>query len=890
MSASTSPKRNLTSSGVPDLEKLDLDGPILSEEDRRRIMSSMRLKVALISMVVLIIALLAGTIFLLVSNIFDSLTPALRHDLAWKAQRGAAELSGAMEMGVAAEDRDTIAAAGRHHRGDADVLGMVVVGDNNKELYEHGNMPIAIDTLFANPAGNLVEDGLFYAAWEPIEIEGLEVGRVALAISTQRLAAGMELRRTILTVGVIVALFALLAALAFVNLYIVPLTRVTERAFGQLERTTEMALESARLKSQFLANMSHEIRTPMNGVLGMTRLILNTGLEPKLRRYIETVDASGRALMTIINDILDFSKIESGKYEIHEVEFDISVLTQEVVELFAERAHVKGLELLCRVAPDVPTRVHADPDRVRQVLGNLIGNAIKFTEEGEIYVQVTRGASDKGEPALLVEVHDTGIGIPEASHETIFESFSQQDGSSVRVYGGTGLGLAISKHLIEIMKGKIGVKSEPGKGSVFHFSLPLVEAATVEQETRVIEPAGRRAIVVDSSDRARQIVAEHLRAWGMLCSELADADEALARIAEAEGEGEPFHIAVVAQRAGGMEGAQLLERLGKERPELPTVFLSQSSSQTTASELSESVVAQISKPIRVSDLYDSLVGTFAGAGRRHEQGQAQAVTPRQAPRKGIHILVVDDNEVNQFVAAEQVLEFGYEVGIASNGQEAGAAALTGKYAAVLMDCQMPVMDGYEATRVIREREAEGQRLPIIALTAHALLGERDKVLEAGMDDYLTKPIRSDALRKVLAHLVDANVDSARGETCERAEAQDPSLPDLETETRRSPKVIELVLRHVPTQVELLGNAIEAGDAAATRAHAHKLKGSAASIGARRMSTIAEELQHLGNSGDVGDAPQRMEALRASFEVVRDLLEGELQQKSAPSGASAPPQG
>ncbi|MGD8859616.1 MAG: response regulator [Myxococcales bacterium] len=882
------PTRNFTSSGTPDLETLDLDGPVLSDEDRRRIVSSGRLKVALIAMVVFVILVLSGTIFALVSKVFDSLTPSVERDLKWKTERGAAELSRSTELGAAAEDPETIARACATYAADDDVLALLVLGEGTRVLYRHGEMPVAPRTLFQSPQGAMVEGEGYYASWSPIEIEGLAIGRLALAVSTERLAAGLELRKEILSVAAVISLFAFLAALAFVNLYIVPLTRVTERAFRQLERTTSLALESARLKSQFLANMSHEIRTPMNGVLGMTRLILNMPLEPRLRRYIETVDASGRALMTIINDILDFSKIESGKYEIRPVDFDIGVATQEVAELFAERAHVKGLELICRVDPAVPPRVKADPDRFRQVLSNLVGNAVKFTQQGEVFIRVEDGTDDPDHPTLQIEVQDSGIGIPADSHGTIFESFSQHDGSSVRAYGGTGLGLAISKRLVEMMGGEISVRSQVGEGSTFRFTLPVEVTPTAEPEQRLVEPAGRRALVVDDNRHSREVVADYLRAWGMSCTAVAGGEAALQALQEATDQGEAYDIGLVAQRTQDMEGRELIRALNTRAPPLPVIYLSQSSSQHTATELSDAVAAQVNKPIRVSDLYDSIVGTLGGIQPRPAPAVSDAPATDAMPRTGLRVLVVDDNEVNQFVATEQVSELGYEVGVAGNGKQAVDEVMTGEYDAVLMDCQMPVMDGYEATREIRRREPDGARIPIIALTAHALLGERDKVLEAGMDDYLTKPLRSDALRRALAHFLSAKVRAAPADGPPDDQSGDGDLVDVDRETRRSPKVIELVLRHVPAQLDALQGAVDSGAAGEVRAHAHKLKGSCASIGARRMTHLAETLQRAGERDELEGAERRMAALRESFAAVREQLQRELDGARSGRGSAAPP--
>lgn len=850
-----------------------------SDEDRRKVLSSMRIKVTLSAMVVLVILLLAGTIFTLVDGIFESLTPTLQRDLVWKTGRGAAELSKTTELAVVAEDIPAIAHAVRHYLSDEDVLALIVYGPNEKELFAEGGLPIG-ETLQTLPAEEVVQRESYYLAWAPISIEGLQVGGVALVVSTRRLSAGMDLRREILTVAAIVALGALLLALGFVTLYIGPLLKVTETAFRQLERTTKVALESARLKSQFLANMSHEIRTPMNGVLGMTRLMLDMKLEPKLRRYVETIDASGRGLMTVINDVLDFSKIESGKYTVHPIEFDLPLAVQEVTELFAERANAKGVEMVCRIAPDVPARCISDPDRLRQVLGNLVGNAVKFTERGEVYVEVVLDRTDV--PELRISVSDTGIGIPESSHALIFEAFSQHDGSSVRAHGGTGLGLAIAKRLVELMGGKIGLYSAPGHGSTFFFTLPLAmnPAATFERPT--LSPSGHRVLLVDANEHLRQMLAEHLTAWGIDHVTCDSGEEALRLLTlPADGSKPQVDVMIVGAATTDMRGRDVIERARARGVNIPFVYLAPGSARPLSEDGVGVQVVQLTKPVRTSELYNCLAATFGGRAIENSAPTARTMFAQAMPMRGARVLVVDDNEVNQFVAAEQMSSFGYEVEIASNGQEAVEMVRSGRFAAVLMDCQMPVMDGYEATRAIREMESEGVHIPIIALTAHALFGERERVFTAGMDDYLTKPVRVDALRKTLARLLG---ESGRA-PADGNRASDPpatsapldfagSLPELDT-TRRSAKVIELVLKHVPAQLEALAQSVESGNATDARAHAHKLKGSAASIGARRMAGIAETLQSWAEAGDLKGAPSAIEALRVCFGAVRTRLEGDL---------------
>jgi signal transduction histidine kinase/DNA-binding response OmpR family regulator len=860
-----------------------------SDEDRRKVLSGLRIKVTLSAMVVLVIALLAGTIFWLVDDIFATLTPTLQRDLVWKTERGVAELSKTTELAVVAEEQRAIAHACRHYVNDEDVLALSVLGSDQRVLYQHGTLP-AGEALWTIPPERVTRRATYYAAWSPISIEGMQVGRVGLIVSTKRLSAGMDLRREILSVAGIVALGALLLALGFVNLHIGPLLKVTENAFRHLERTTELALESARLKSQFLANMSHEIRTPMNGVLGMTRLMLDMHLEAKLRRYVETIDGCGRGLMTIINDVLDFSKIESGKYTVHPIEFDLPLAVQEVAELFAERAHAKELELVCRIATDVPHRFVSDPDRLRQVLGNLVGNAVKFTERGEVFIEVVIDRAGDI-PRLKVSVSDTGIGIPDTSHALIFEAFSQHDGSSVRMFGGTGLGLAIAKRLVELMGGEIGVFSVPGQGSTFYFTLPLKMDPAAAAERPVLGPAGKKVLLVEANEHLRMMLAEHLQAWGLSLEARSSGAEALALLSAMSNAGQSFDVMIIGSTTSDMRGRDLIERARAAGSTIPFVYMAPGSARPLSEDGAGVHVVQLTKPVRTSELYNCLAATLRGHSVETREPNAPRHMQNALPKLGGRILIVDDNEVNQFVAAEQMAAFGYEVDIASNGQEAFDKVQAGDFVAVLMDCQMPIMDGYAATRAIRSHERAGQHMPIIALTAHALVGERERVFAAGMDDYLTKPVRIDALRKTMQRLLGGTAESDQGSDPPAinsiAPGMNDALPELD-DTRRSPKVIQLVLKHVPDQLAALAEAIESSDAAGCRAQAHKLKGSTASIGARRMAATAEDLQKAAEVGELSNAPKAMETLRSSFIHVKRQLERDLGIARTGSGAPAPP--
>jgi len=640
-----------------------------------------------------------------------------------------------------------------------------------------------------------------------------------------------------------------------------------EDALQRLRAAMEAALEASRLKSEFLANMSHEIRTPMNGVIGMIRLILKMPLEGKLRRYAETVDASASALMTIINDVLDFSKMEAGKYTLQSVPFDPGVVLQEAAELLSNRALDKRLELVYRRAPNVPQVVTGDPDRYRQIINNLVGNAIKFSDHGEVFVDLTLDEADESSYVLRTVVQDTGIGISPEDQAKLFSAFSQVDGSMVRRYGGTGLGLAISKRLVEMMGGKIDVVSERGVGSKFWFTIRVNRSAAPTRSLAPL-PDGRKALVVEASRRWARIIEEHMVAWGLKCEVFQDGRPALERLQQ----GEKFDVAVI--------GAQLhdlsIEAFVKElralpvAKELPLIVLTQLGTTATLTEVEKEVAAQVSKPLRLSELYDCIVGAFAGG---HLRSPGPRPRQRSVQNRGKRILIVDDNDINQFVAVEQVEQAGFDADVASNGEQAVERAKAGKYAAILMDCQMPIMDGYAATRAIRDWEGGRVHTPIIALTAHAMAGERDKVLAAGMDDYLSKPLRPHSLERMLERYVGEEQDVLS--VAENGEGREQSVPELDMTIDRSPRLVSLFISRVPENLAELEAVLALADCRRVREKAHKLKGSCLAVGAGLMAREAEALQFEAERDDLGKAAAHLKTLTEQYDRVHALLRNEL---------------
>ncbi|WP_437637314.1 ATP-binding protein [Sorangium sp. So ce854] len=651
------------------------------------------------------------------------------------------------------------------------------------------------------------------------------------------------------------------------------MVEANEQAFEELRVKTEQALEASRLKSEFLANMSHEIRTPMNGILGVIRLMQNQPLEGKMRRYVETVDASANTLMAIINDVLDFSKLEAGKYVAQHVAYDLRLVVQEVAELMASQAHEKGLELVYRVERRVPTGVVGDPDRFRQVLTNLVGNAIKFTDRGEVLVDVAAPQQDKGSAMVKLAVVDTGPGIAPEDQKKLFAAFTQVDGSMVRNHGGTGLGLAISKHLVEVMGGEIGVESTPGQGSKFWFTIKVGVTAGGEQIRSAEWASGRRALVVEISKTWRDVVVEHLVAWGFDAEATASGRDAINRLELALLEKRPFSAAVVGVQMNDL-GLEEFLRTIQSVPglqTLPVVALYHMGSSVALSGLESTLVTQLPKPLRVSELYNTLQSALTGA--KIAPVSKPGVEPGKIASK-LPVLVVDDNEINRYVAMEQVEQLGLRVETACNGLEAVECVKRKQYVAILMDCQMPVMDGYTATQKIREWEsAKNRHTVIIALTAHALVGERDRVLAAGMDDYLAKPVRPQSLQKTLWRHVVLHRDEPEPASVHGAREPSP-LHVLDPEVPRSRKLIELVLKNVPAQLDHLEASIGNAAAAEVKASAHKLKGSMLSIGAARVAELAEKMQLAAGQGELPKAGD-LARIRQEFASVSAALKEEL---------------